>query len=610
MIEAARKAGIVIPHFCYHPALGSAGACRLCAMKFLEGPVKGIQMSCMIPAQDGMVVSTTDSEAVQMRSLVIEWVMLNHPHDCPVCDEGGECQLQDYTVAGGHAIRRYKGKKRTHNNQYLGENIRHEMNRCIHCYRCVRFYQDFAGGDDFGVMGRANLIYFGRKDSGVLESPFSGNLVDICPTGVFTDKPARFRARYWDYDMAPSVCPHCSLGCNTVPMARYRELLKTTARFNDKVNGWFICDKGRFGNDRVNSPERPRYPLIDGERVGWDEALEALVRRVGEVTRQYGTESIALVGSPRMSLEGNLLLGQLAACVKAGLLSYFIGAAEGEASMAASLLVGEKSRSMAEVREADCIALFNCDLLEEGPMMALAVRQAWRNGAKIFLVGVSSPELKKLPFEFSAVDLIDEVPFAGCKSPVIICGTASADISAVRKAAGAPAGVTFLFNAPNSFAAAMLAVESQSPAVSEALAGGKIKAVIAFEADIPADLPVGVELLAVADWMPTDVGRKAGIFLPVTSHLEMDGTFINNEGRAQRFKKVMNPGLPIKGLDPLLHPPRVHGKTPQGGDVRPSWQVIASLIERFGGERVAEPLDGKWAALRNLDPEGEGTRIS
>ena len=348
-------------------------------------------MSCMIPAQDGMVVSTTDTEAVKMRSLVIEWLMLNHPHDCPVCDEGGECQLQDYTVAGGHGIRRYKGKKRTHLNQYLGDRIEHEMNRCIQCYRCVRFYQDFAGGDDFGVMGRANLVYFGRKDSGPLQSPFSGNLVDICPTGVFTDKTARFRARYWDYDMAPSVCPHCSLGCNTIPAARYRELLKTIARRNDAVNGWFICDKGRFSNSQVNSPERPRYPVLDGEKVDWDQALEALVRRVEAVTEQYGAGSIALVGSSRMSLEGNVLLQRLAVSLKAGALCYFIGEAEAETTMAAvSLLNGQKVRSMAEVQAADCIALFNCDLLEEGPMMALAVRQAWRNGAKIFLVGAGS----------------------------------------------------------------------------------------------------------------------------------------------------------------------------------------------------------------------------
>ena len=145
VIEAAERLGIMIPRFCYHPGLGSVGACRVCAVKFLEGPFKGVQMSCMIDAKDDMVVSTTDEEAVDFRQYVIEWLMLNHPHDCPVCDEGGHCLLQDMTVSGGHGIRRYLGMKRTYEDQYLGPLVQHEMNRCIHCYRCSRFYQEFSG---------------------------------------------------------------------------------------------------------------------------------------------------------------------------------------------------------------------------------------------------------------------------------------------------------------------------------------------------------------------------------------------------------------------------------------------------------------------------------
>ncbi len=152
VIEAAARLGIIIPRFCYHSGLGSVGACRMCAVKFLEGPVKGIQMSCMVDCQDGMVVSTTDEEAVDFRKHVIEWLMMNHPHDCPVCDEGGHCLLQDMTVAGGHGLRRYLGKKRTYYDQNLGVFVQHEMNRCIHCWRCRRFYQEFAGYRDLGAM--------------------------------------------------------------------------------------------------------------------------------------------------------------------------------------------------------------------------------------------------------------------------------------------------------------------------------------------------------------------------------------------------------------------------------------------------------------------------
>ena len=261
VIEAAERLGIVIPRFCFHPALGAVGACRVCAVAFLAGPVKGIQMSCMVEAQDGMVVSTTDAEAVNFRRHVIEWLMLNHPHDCPVCDEGGHCLLQDTTVAGGHGIRRYAGAKRTHQDQDLGPLVQHEMNRCIQCYRCSRYYQQFAGYRDLGVMGIGSRIYFGRSCSGPLESPFSGNLIDICPTGVYTDKPSRYFGRRWDFQRAPSICLHCALGCNLVVSARFRQVVRHEARPNPEVNGYFICDRGRYGYPYANAVDRPPVQL-------------------------------------------------------------------------------------------------------------------------------------------------------------------------------------------------------------------------------------------------------------------------------------------------------------------------------------------------------------
>ena len=555
VLEAAKKVGIWIPHFCYHPALGSVGACRLCAMKFLEGPVKGIQMSCMMPAQDGMVISTSDPEALRLRQLVIEWLMINHPHDCPVCDEGGECLLQDYTVAGGHGIRRYKGKKHTFLNQDLGPNIEHEMNRCIECYRCVRFYQEFAGGDDLGVMGSAARVYFGRFQEGTLESPFSGNLVDLCPTGVYTDKTARFRARYWDYEMAPSVCPGCSLGCNTLPAARYRELLKTMARKNDAVNGWFICDRGRFGSAPVNDPARPRTPRLDGRETGWEEALDALVARIGELGEVHGAGSLAVVGSSRLALEGGALLPKLAGLLGAGFLCYFTDEQEGDRTVAAvSLLNSGNSASMAEVQESDCIVVSNCDLLEEGPMLALAVRQAWRKGARVFLAGANAGTAwtKTVSVEAAAVNTISEVPFAEFKRPVILCGTRQNNPADLENAAKAGVKVAYLLAGPNAFGSALLARENETTSLSEAVASGKVKGILAIEADIPAELLEGVSFVAAADWLPTDLAKRADIFLPTTSWVEMDGTFINNEGRAQRFKRVMKPGLPIKGSTRLF----------------------------------------------------------
>jgi len=633
VLEAAQSVDIPIPHFCWHPALGKAGACRVCAVKILEGSPKGVQMSCMLPVQEGMVVSTTDPEAVAMRKGVIEWLMINHPHDCPVCDEGGECQLQDFTIAGGHGIRRYDGRKRTYTNQYLGEYIEHEMNRCIQCYRCARFYQEYAGGTDFGVMGRANTIYFGRQADGPLESPFSGNLVDICPTGVFTDKTARFRARYWDYDMAPSICPHCSLGCNITPAARYRELLKVIARRNDSVNGWFICDRGRFSNQTVNAPERPRQTLVDGMPVTRDEALDTLVLRIGGFLELHGPESLAVVGSPRMSLEGNIMAARLSTVLGAGALSYFGDEVPAErAQEAVSLLTAANSASLADGRSANLVAVGGGDLPAEAPMMALAVRQAWRNGAQVYVVGgAPSPLMGEgwgegecaaqnttLPpplshqgrghalYEFSCVASLSDIPLTKAARPVVICGTRHRSLDAIAAIVQKGTKLAFLLDGPNSFGCALLGQEQGAVALSPALGNGAIKGLITLEADLPSEMTAGITVLAAIDWRPTELMQRAEVVLPCTAWVEQDGTFISNEGRAQRFRQVMQPGLPIKGLDPAGHPPRVHRATPPGGDLLPSWRIAGELVERLSGEPAGEPLSGSWERLQGIDPEGDG----
>jgi len=613
VLEAAQAVDIPIPHFCWHPALGKAGACRVCAVKLVDGPVKGIQMSCMLPAQDGMVVSTIDPEAVAMRQHVLEWLMLNHPHDCPVCDEGGECQLQDFTIAAGHGLRRYTGKKRTYTNQYLGPYIEHEMNRCIQCYRCVRFYQEFAGGTDFGVLGSGQRIYFGRFHNGQLQSPFSGNLVDICPTGVFTDRSARFRARYWDYDMAPSVCQHCSLGCNITPVARYRELLKIVARPNAAVNGWFICDRGRFAGAEINHPQRPRTPRVDGRETDWDVALAALLHRIHAVEAEYGPGSIAVVGSSRLALEAALLLPTLAERTHASALCYFVDEDEercGE-TVVTHLMHGP-AVAMADVQRADCLALVDVDLLAEGPMLGLAVRQAWRRGAVVYLVGPQAlpAQAETLGIEAVRVDSLEEVPFAAAAQPVIICSTRHSPAERIEQIMERGPGTVCLLPGPNTFGCALVARDHDTVNLRQALAGDRIQAVIAVEADIPAELLAGLAMVVVLDWRPSAAANAAAIVLPTTAWAETDGTCINNEGRAQRFTRVMQPGLPVKGLDPAGHPPHLHRSMPPGGVPRLAWNVLAELIVRLGGERITEPLAGPWAKLRQLKAEGEGIHVS
>jgi ferredoxin len=260
LLQACLQAGRDVPYFCWHPALGSVGACRQCAVKIFSGPqdsVGKIVMSCMTKPEPGMRVEVADPQAVTAREAMVEFVLANHPHDCPVCEVGGECHLQDVTVMTGHHARRATGPKRTHQSQNLGPLIRHEMNRCIGCYRCVRFYQDYAGGVDFGVFGTAQNVFFGRAEDGKLASPFAGNLVEVCPTGVFVDKPfsEKFR-RKWDMRATPSVCPHCAVGCNISVQERDGRFRRVVNRFNPTLNGFFLCDRGL----RHWVPEWPRSP--------------------------------------------------------------------------------------------------------------------------------------------------------------------------------------------------------------------------------------------------------------------------------------------------------------------------------------------------------------
>ena len=398
VLEAAERLGIMVPRFCYHPALGSVGACRMCAVKFLEGRVKGVEMSCMVAAEDGMVVSTTHPDAMDYRKYVIEWLMLDHPLDCPVCDEGGHCLLQDETVSGGHGIRRFLGPKRTYQDQDLGRFVQHEMNRCIQCWRCRRFYQEYAGYRDLGALQIARRTYFGRFTDGPLESPFAGNLIDICPTGVFTDKPSRFKGRRWNFERGPSLCLHCSLGCNTVGSAQYREMVRLEGRQNEAVNGYFICDRGRYGFSYANHPERPRRARLGGREVPWDEAISAAAFELARISREHGPGAVACMGGTRSSLETQGALKLF--CRTQGWRDpqfFWDPALERKVKAAVDRLDERLAVSLRELEAADFIVLVGADPVNEAPMLALALRQAQRRGAKVVVL---DPRPVFLPFEF------------------------------------------------------------------------------------------------------------------------------------------------------------------------------------------------------------------
>ncbi len=382
LLHACLSLGFDLPYFCWHPAMHSVGACRQCAVKQFKDEHDskgGIVMACMTAVKDGMRISIDDPEARKFRAGVIEWLMTNHPHDCPVCDEGGECHLQDMTVMTGHAYRRFRYKKRTYRSQNMGPFVAHEMNRCIACYRCVRFYNDYARGSDFGVFASRNIVFFGRAADGCLESPFAGNLVEICPTGVFTDKT--FQAHYtrkWDLSTAPSVCVHCSLGCNTIPGERYGTLRRMRNRYNGAVNGYFLCDRGRYGYEFVNSERRIREPRL---RTARDASLSPLggqdaVRRLAELIA--GARNAIGIGSPRASLEANFALRTLV-----GVDRFYAGVPDQEQRLVCLAVDIMKQgpahiASLGEVSACDAVLVLGEDIANTAPLLHLQALQSLR----------------------------------------------------------------------------------------------------------------------------------------------------------------------------------------------------------------------------------------
>lgn len=385
LLQACLSLGIDVPYFCYHPALGSAGACRQCAVKQyqnkedMEAGRGRLVMSCMVAPSDDMYISVTDDEAKAFRKSMVELLMVNHPHDCPTCEEGGHCHLQDMTYMSGHSRRRYRFTKRTHHNQELGPFIAHEMNRCIACYRCVRFYKDYAGGEDLGVYGSNERVYFGRDKDGQFESEFSGNLTEVCPTGVFTDKTHSERYnRKWDMQYAPSICHGCSAGCNISAGERYGELRRIENRYNGEVNRYFLCDRGRFGYGYVNRADRPTQALerINDKhvKINIDYALDETIKRIKD-------KKVIGIGSPRASLETNFALKNMV-----GFDSFSTGLNHQQQALVNKCIEvlsteGIYNLGMADIESHDAVLVLGEDITQTSSRVALSIRQAAKNEA-------------------------------------------------------------------------------------------------------------------------------------------------------------------------------------------------------------------------------------
>ena len=592
VLQAALDHKLDLPYFCWHPAMGSMGACRLCAVKQYRDETDEtgrLTMGCMTPAIDGVRVSIADPEAARFRRSVIEWLMINHPHDCPVCDEGGECHLQDMTIMTGHAQRRYRGRKRTYRNQYLGPFIHHEMNRCIQCYRCVRFYNDHAGGNDLGVFASRDRVYFGRTEDGVLESPFAGNLVEVCPTGVFTDKTSRRHyTRKWDLQSAASLCVHCGLGCNTIIGAHNGTLRRVMSRFNADVNGYWLCDRGRFGYEYANADDRLVTP--QGRTPGAADWPAIAIEMAAFAT----DGKLAAFGSPRASLETNFVLRELVGAER-----YCPGVADAERAIVdrfveAALRGCFHVPSLQEVARADVVVVLAADLTNEAPLLDLASFRAREGGAGVFVaatrrgrvndfatasVSATPGALAELVTALAACigEAADPAPpprhteqfvtraaraLAAAKRPLIVTGTQHRDVAlfaailelvdALNAQRESPAWFCLAVPEANSIGVALLDA-GEGPGVDDLVASiesGAVAALVVCENDLFSRYAHAERLAAalrqldelyVFDHLITSTAAIASRLLPVATVTESSGTLVSNEGRIQRFFAVLRP---------------------------------------------------------------------
>jgi len=378
LLHTCLSAGINLPYFCWHPTLGSIGACRQCAVKiFLDkkDQLGRITMACMTPLQNNMIISINEKEVKNFRKSNIEYLMVNHPHDCPVCAEGGNCHLQDMTVMTKHHNRKYNFPKKIYKNQNLGHFISHEMNRCISCYRCVRYYKDYCDGKDFGVYGSGQRMYFGRLESGELDNEHSGNLIEICPTGVFTDKlHNKYYNRKWDMQYSPNICQHCSIGCNILSGERYGYIRRIENRYNYNINQYFICDLGRFGYGYSNLKNRIKNPYIIKNKKKIYLSSQKSCNIAAKIIKS--SNKIIGIGSSRASLESNYALLKLV-----GKKNFSNGMLDSEYKnilLFTKLLKnsGLKSISLKEIEECDSILIIGEDISQTASRMALSIRQA------------------------------------------------------------------------------------------------------------------------------------------------------------------------------------------------------------------------------------------
>jgi NADH-quinone oxidoreductase subunit G len=610
VMDVAHQVGIYIPHFCYHKKLSIAASCRMCLVE-VEKAAKPLP-ACATPVTDGMVVRTHSEKAITAQKGVMEFLLINHPLDCPICDQGGECMLQDIAVGYGGVASRYSEAKRVVSEKDLGPLVATDMTRCIHCSRCVRFGQEIGGIMELGMPGRGEHMEVMPFLERHVSSELSGNVIDLCPVGALTSKPFRFNARSWELSRRKTVSPHDGLGSNMALHVKDNRVFRATPIDNEAINECWLADRDRFSYQALNSDERLLHPMVkDGSQwleIDWQKALAQVAGSLKVIRDSHGADAIGFLASPHQTVEELHLFQKLARALGCGNVDFRIDRSDFSGQMAGVPWLG---LAVAELNDLDRVLLVGSSIRKEQPLIAQRLRQAVKKGAQLNVVHVVDDDLlcnvagklvakpsglvnalaqvaKALQDSGAEVDVVPAVSvsdqaraiaaslLSGEKKAVLIgqlaqLHPAAAELhalaQAIAKATGATLGV--LAASANSVGAGVVnCLPDQSGLNAGEMFTQPRKAYVILGAE--PDLGAGdtaaahtaleaAELVIALSPFKTRSMDYAHVMLPIAAFAETSGSYVSMEGRLQSFRAVV----------------------PPQGEARPAWKVLRVLGNQF-----------------------------
>ena len=609
IMHAADKAGAYIPHFCYHKKLSIAANCRMCLVDVEKMPKP--MPACATPVTQGMIVRTKSDKAIKAQKSVMEFLLINHPLDCPICDQGGECQLQDLAVGYGGSTSRYEEEKRVVFHKDVGPLISmEEMSRCIHCTRCVRFGQEVAGVMELGMSHRGEHAEIETFIGQSVDSELSGNMVDICPVGALTSKPFRYSARTWELSRRKSVSPHDSTGSNLVVQVKSNRVMRVVPFENEAVNECWIADRDRFSYESLNGDDRLTAPMLkqggEWKTVDWQTALEYVANGLKQIKANHGAQAIGALVSPHSTLEELQLAGALMRGLGSQNIDYRLRNAEFEVTDQVRYL----GTSIASLSHLDRVLVVGSNLRKDHPLFAQRVRQAVKLGCQVSALNATTGDwamplanVVNAPADSWVQALADiataiasekgiAAPASGTSNELglkiaksflsgekkaILLGNAAAHHAKASSllvlanwiAAQTGASVGYLSEAANTVGAQLAGALPGAGGLNagQMLAGG-LKAVLLLNTEPEFDSAAGTKAaqgLTKAEMVVTLSPFKANmafsdVLLPISPFTETSGTFVNAEGRLQSFHAVVKPAR----------------------ETRPAWKVIRVLANLLG----------------------------